>query len=145
MTRTTRSLTLAIAGLAMTALAAAGYVAARRGVPVRLGAAPDSVVLADSAKAKCRGMSSDAQMDCYDTVLVPLVKAHGVRTAMATLDQIASSETQIKVDGHVYAHAIGIAAGRAGGDMGQTFASCNEIFQSGCYHGVIQAYFESVH
>src|SRR5438094_8385415 len=34
-----------------------------------------------------------------------------------------------------------MAAGR-GADIRRAFTDCTEIFQSGCYHGVIQAYFE---
>jgi len=84
-------------------------------------------------------------MDCYDGFLVPLVAAHGVRTALGTLNVLGTRDAQLRADGHVYAHAIGIAAGRAGrADVGRAFASCTEIFQSGCYHGVIQAYFEDV-
>lgn len=84
-------------------------------------------------------------MECYDGFLVPLVASHGVRTAMGTLNVLGAQDAQLRVDGHVYAHAIGIAAGRAGhGDVARAFTSCTEIFQSGCYHGVIQAYFENV-
>ena len=108
---------------------------------------PDSIALADSALRTCRGLpgGGDAQMDCYDAFLDPLVAARGVRTAMGTLSVLGARDPQLRVDGHVYAHAIGITAGRAGGaDLSGAFASCTEIFQSGCYHGVIQAYFERV-
>jgi hypothetical protein len=145
MSTTTR--TLSLSALALVVVAAGGYVVTRHTAAAHGDAAvPDSIALADSALKKCRGLQADAQMDCYDAFLVPLVASHGVRTAMGTLNRLGASDAQLKVDGHVYAHAIGIAAGRAGGaDMGRTFASCTEIFQSGCYHGVIQAYFEDVH
>lgn len=108
-------------------------------------AAQDSTALADSALRTCHGLAEGAQIDCYDNFLVPLVASHGVRAAMATLDALGARDAQVRADGHVYAHAIGIAAGRAGhADVARTFASCSEIFQSGCYHGVIQAYFEQV-
>ena len=65
---------------------------------------------------------------------------------MGTLDVLGARDAQLRADGHVYAHAIGIAAGRAAGaDVAAAFTSCTVIFQSGCYHGVIQAYFERVH
>jgi hypothetical protein len=41
----------------------------------------------------------------------------------------------------VFAHGIGIAAYRSPETVAQTFALCTADFQSGCYHGVIQAYF----
>ncbi len=55
------------------------------------------------------------------------------RAAMATLNALAARD-QSPRDGHVYAHAIGIAAGRAGhADVASVFASCSEIFQAACY------------
>ena len=126
--------------------AAGGYLVTRpRALASRGGAGTDSIALADSALGRCRAQSGDVQMDCYDGFLVPLVAARGVRTALGTLNVMAARDAQLRVDSHVYAHAIGIAAGRAGrADVGRAFASCTEIFQSGCYHGVIQAYFEDV-
>jgi len=127
--------------------AAGGYLVTRPRPPAasRSGPATDSIALADSAVGTCRAAAGDAQMDCYDAFLVPLVASHGVRTTMGALHVLGTRDDQVRADGHVYAHAIGIAAGRAGrADVGRAFADCNEIFQSGCYHGVIQAYFEDV-
>ena len=126
--------------------AAAGYLVARPRVPARRGGTlTDTVALADSALRMCREPPAGSPMDCYDGFLVPLVAARGVRTALGTLDVLGTRDAQLRTDGHVYAHAIGITAGRAArADVGRAFASCTEIFQSGCYHGVIQAYFEDV-
>jgi hypothetical protein len=142
----TRALSFAVLGLF--AAGAGGCLAARDQAgasQARQGPTPDSIALADSALRMCRGLSGDAQMDCYDGFLDPLVASRGVRTAMGTLNALGARDPQLRVDGHVYAHAIGITAGRAGGaDLSRAFASCTETFQSGCYHGVIQAYFERV-
>jgi len=43
--------------------------------------------------------------------------------------------------GYVYAHAIGMHAFDADKNVERTFSSCTDAFQSGCYHGVIEAYF----
>src|SRR5690242_3305658 len=141
---TMRTVSLVILGLAV--VAAGGYVATRR--TVALSRAPsdgDSTGLADSAQAVCGGVSGDAQSDCYDRFLLAAVRAHGVRTALGTLSVLAAHDAQLRADGHVFAHAIGIAAGRAAVDnVAGAFTSCTVIFQSGCYHGVIQAYFERV-
>ncbi len=143
---TPRRTTLSLAALGLVVAAAGGYLATRpRALASRGGAGTDSIALADSALGRCRAQSGDVQMDCYDGFLVPLVAARGVRTALGTLNVLGTRDAQLRTDGHVYAHAIGIAAGRAGrGDVGRAFASCTEIYQSGCYHGVIQAYFEDV-
>ena len=129
---------------ALVAVIGSGYAVARNRVPRLTGTPNDSLVLADSAYRACGRLSGDARQSCYERMLVPLVRARGVRIAMGTLNRIGELDAVVKNDGHVYAHAIGIEAGKAGGDVSQAFASCTEIFQSGCYHGVIQAYFETV-
>jgi hypothetical protein len=62
---------------------------------------------------------------------------------MGTLNRLEAIDVDAKRDGHVYAHGIGIAAGKRGGDIAKTFSMCDESNQSGCYHGVIQAYFDA--
>lgn len=41
----------------------------------------------------------------------------------------------------MFAHSIGLSALRDSATVSAAFGQCTEIFQSGCYHGVIQAYF----
>ena len=60
---------------------------------------------------------------------------------MGALSILAKRDTDVADDGHVYAHGIGIAAYRDPQTVGETFSRCTAEFQSGCYHGVIQAYF----
>ncbi len=78
---------------------------------------------------------------CYETLLVPLAKEGKVKLAMGALGQLSAMDPGVRRDGHVYAHAIGIAAGDNASDVAAAFTQCSESFQSGCYHGVIQAYF----
>jgi hypothetical protein len=63
-----------------------------------------------------------------------------VKISMGALNRMGRN-AEIRRTGHVYAHAIGIAAGSAEHDIAKTFTQCSESFQSGCYHGVIQAWF----
>ena len=60
---------------------------------------------------------------------------------MQLLDEAAARDADLRRDGHIYAHGIGIAAYTTADEVGRTFALCTPAFQSGCYHGVIQAYF----
>src|SRR6185503_2614468 len=145
MSKAVRSISLA--AVVLVALGAGGYVISRRGLPFRHDTVvADSIALADSARRQCGNGTYEARQTCLEGILVPIVTSRGVRTAMGTLNAIGARDEQVRSDGHVYAHAIGIAAGKAGlDDIGKTFATCTEIFQSGCYHGVIQAYFETVH
>jgi hypothetical protein len=63
---------------------------------------------------------------------------------MDVLSVIGALDEDVQRDGHVYAHAIGITGFQSDPDVGKTFARCSELFQSGCYHGVIQAYLDHV-
>ncbi len=103
----------------------------------------DSTALALSAYHRCASFSGDSKIDCYSKVLDSLASRGQVRVAMGTLAQLALLDVDAKRDGHVYAHGIGIAAGKSGGDVAKTFAMCDESNQSGCYHGVIQGYFDA--
>jgi hypothetical protein len=60
---------------------------------------------------------------------------------MAALLLLSHEDDDVARDGHVLAHGIGIAAYQSPETVSQTFALCTADFQSGCYHGVVQAYF----
>lgn len=135
-----------IAAILLLGVVAAGYGVARRTASGRLtNTLSDTLVYADSARRLCSGVASDRQQSCYEGFLYPLISERGVKVAMGTLHRLGDLEASVRQNSHVYAHGVGITAGKLGGDVSATFASCTEIYQSGCYHGVIQAYFETVH
>ena len=102
----------------------------------------DSASMAKLIVRECR--AAKVRSSCYETPLVEAALAGHVRLAMGALGQIGAADIDVKRDGHVYAHAIGIAAGKLPGDIVQTFDQCSEAYQSGCYHGVIQARFAAL-
>jgi hypothetical protein len=105
-------------------------------------AAPaDSIQVANDLFKRCSTVYGDARTDCYSRPLDSLATLGQVRTAMGALAHLGELDIDVKRDGHVYAHGIGIAGGKRGGDIAATFAMCDPSNQSGCYHGVIQAYF----
>jgi hypothetical protein len=104
-------------------------------------AANDSVALAAAARARCGLLSGKPRRACFEDVLLQLVKQDRVRLAMGTLDLLGQRDPDIRRFGHDYSHVVGINAWAPGKDLGAAYAACNELFQSGCYHGVIQAYF----
>ena len=124
---------------------AAGYGVARRSTPGGLtGTLADTLVYADSARRACAGVAQESRQSCYEGQIMPLISTRGVKVAMGTLHRLGDLEASVRQNSHVYAHGVGIMAGKMGGNVNETFASCTEIYQSGCYHGVIQAYFETV-
>ena len=107
-----------------------------------VGAGTDSIALAKVALDSCSKINGD-KIPCYEKHLIPLVDRGGPKLAMGTLMQVANGDRDVRGFGHVYAHAIGIHAFDADKNVERTFSSCTDAFQSGCYHGVIEAYFAS--
>ncbi len=105
----------------------------------RLSASSDSIGLGRRLHDGCSDKST--RQKCLESQLVPLANEGKVKLAMGALAQLAALDSDVGADGHVYAHAIGIAAGKNVSDVAGAFTQCSESFQSGCYHGVIQAWF----
>jgi len=106
-------------------------------------AAGDTSGLADLALRQCRFLVRESKQTCYENYFVALSDSGRVRLALGALAALADKDRQVQADGHVYTHIVGIRAWAPGRDVGKVFESCTGLFQSGCYHGVIQAYFMS--
>lgn len=92
----------------------------------------------------CRSRDYARQLSCHETRLLDLLQDGGVARAMAVAERMGDLDHEVERQGHVYAHAIGLAAYTDPESVGSAFASCTPAFQSGCYHGVIQSFFVDV-
>ena len=72
------------------------------------------------------------------------MRREGLGAAMTALERLGQADETVRRDGHLYAHSLGLAAYRGDDRTGAVFAQCSPIFQSGCYHGVIQAHFAAL-
>ncbi len=93
------------------------------------------------AVLRCSARTRQEKQSCYERALLDRLSAEGVADALSTLELVASADLDVERDGHVYTHAIGIEAYRENPSMPDVFPECTALFQSGCYHGVIQAHF----
>lgn len=118
----------------------AGASQVREASAAELPVATDSIEQARLALDSCSKIQGD-KIPCYEKHLIPLVDVGGPKLAMGTLMQVANADRDVRGFGHVYAHAIGMHAFEADKNVERTFSSCTDAFQSGCYHGVIEAYF----
>ncbi|HEX2202846.1 MAG TPA: hypothetical protein VHG91_06100 [Longimicrobium sp.] len=89
----------------------------------------------------CRQAEWEARQTCLEGALVSTIEPAGVDRTMGALLKLAAADEDIRREGHVLAHGIGIAAYESPETVSRTFALCTADFQSGCYHGVIQGYF----
>lgn len=115
------------------------------GMMMALASAPGwSGTTAQDLVEACRNKQSKAKSSCYEQGLLNVLARSGVKTAMETLAAAAELDRDVQRDGHVYAHVVGITAYDRNKDVGEIFRSCSPLFQSGCYHGVIQSYLQDV-
>jgi hypothetical protein len=103
--------------------------------------ADDSTVVAAFAETRCRLLQGEKRKSCFEDVLLQLVRQDRIRLALGSLNLLGQRDAQIRRFGHDYSHVIGINAWTPGKNLGDVYLQCSELFQSGCYHGVIQAYF----
>ncbi len=103
--------------------------------------AGDTTALATLAVQQCRGGPADSSRACYEDYFLQLAKGERVRLALGALEQLGKRDPQVERDGHGYTHVIGIRAWKPGDDVSAKFRSCTGLYQSGCYHGVIQSWF----
>lgn len=107
----------------------------------QLATAGDTVGLASLAKRQCSGSNADSSRQCYENYFLALAKGERVRLSLGALERLGKEDPQVARDGHSYTHVIGIRAWKPGDDVSTKFRSCTGLFQSGCYHGVIQSWF----
>ncbi|MGH7505142.1 MAG: hypothetical protein ACRELX_05810, partial [Longimicrobiales bacterium] len=121
---------LLLAAIALLALAAARPVVAQT-----------ADALARSAHRECGGEAPLEKIACYEAALTPVARAGDLPRALSAVEALAALDPEVRRDGHLYVHGLGIAAYDPGRDVAETFIRCSELFHAGCYHGVIQAYF----
>ncbi len=94
-----------------------------------------------AALEECEPRGGGAKQDCYEPVLLAELERGGVGSALAMLSALGAADIDVERDGHVYTHAIGIRAYSPDVPVADVFGQCTTLYQSGCYHGVIQAHF----
>jgi hypothetical protein len=94
--------------------------------------------------AACAGRPLEERVACYEPRVLDELRGVGVARALRLVERLAAHDAQVRRDGHVLAHVIGIAAYEGEASVGRLFAECTPAFQSGCYHGVVQAHFAAL-
>ena len=108
--------------------------------------AADSAAVADSLLRLCRPQvkrSIDDYSTCIGDGIAALSSAGNIGLAMATLDRIVHSDPSLILLGHPLAHALGYAVRSTPATATALLSECDDRYQSGCYHGILQRYFDA--
>ncbi|MEA2706804.1 MAG: hypothetical protein QOH22_1592 [Gemmatimonadaceae bacterium] len=106
----------------------------------------DSSVVADSLLKVCRAHrthSIDAYSTCLGDGIASLSSAGNIALAMGALDLIVHDDESLVLLGHPLAHALGYAVRSTPVTATRLLTECDDRYQSGCYHGILQRYFDA--
>jgi hypothetical protein len=106
----------------------------------------DSATVADSLLALCKPHvkhSIDAYSTCIGDGIASLSSAGNIALAMGTLDYVIHSDPSLVLLGHPLAHALGYAVRSTPTTATRLLSQCDDRYQSGCYHGILQRYFDA--
>ncbi|HLA14296.1 MAG TPA: hypothetical protein VJZ25_04665, partial [Gemmatimonadaceae bacterium] len=104
----------------------------------------DSARVADSLLKACRPHekhSLDAYSGCIADGISALSSAGNIALALGTLDRVIHDEPTLERVVHPLAHALGYAVPSTPGTASLLLGQCDDRYQSGCYHGILQRYF----
>jgi hypothetical protein len=106
----------------------------------------DSALVADSLLKLCRVHRADsinAYSTCVGDGIASLSSAGNIALAMGTLDRIVHDDQSLVLLGHPLAHALGYAVRSTPATATRLLSECDDRYQSGCYHGILQRYFDA--
>jgi len=106
----------------------------------------DSALVADSLLKLCQPHvvhSIDAYSTCIGDGIGSLSSAGNIALAMGTLDLIVHRDPSLVLLGHPLAHALGYAVRSTPATATRLVSECDDRYQSGCYHGILQRYFDA--
>ena len=106
----------------------------------------DSAIVADSLLRLCSARvaeSIDVYATCLGDGIGALSSAGNIALAMGVLDKIVNSNPSLILLGHPLAHALGYAVRSTPATATLLLSQCDDRYQSGCYHGILQRYFDA--
>jgi len=106
----------------------------------------DSAFVADSLLRLCKSHvaeSIDAYATCLGDGIGALSSAGNITLAMGVLDKVVHRDPSLILLGHPLAHALGYAVRSTPATATQLLSECDDRYQSGCYHGILQRYFDA--
>jgi hypothetical protein len=92
----------------------------------------------------CRLPVVEAKMSCFQQQLDEALKTGGTEQALSLLETLATEDSDALRETHPLVHHLGQRSFAHYGSAAEAMAHCRDVFWSGCYHGVLQAYLTSL-
>jgi hypothetical protein len=102
---------------------------------------PNSIDLSRSPDINALHQECEGKISCFQMALEEIVKDHGTGEALLVIEQLAPKDRTLLNEAHNLTHYVGRFSYQHYKDVSQVIFECKESFQSGCYHGVLEAYF----
>jgi hypothetical protein len=87
---------------------------------------------------------ASAFADTLADQLIAEVHTHGTKAAMDLLERLTKENPEADREQHALVHELGKANYAYHKDVQAALAACDTRFWSGCYHGTLQAYFQTL-
>ncbi len=94
--------------------------------------------------AACRVLPFDERIQCYQQQLETVLQNEGTEKAITALEQITAEDPEALREAHPLVHHVGQRSFSRYGTAPLALSHCRDVFWSGCYHGVLQAYLSSL-
>lgn len=105
--------------------------------------AGDSTAVATFAVDRCKLLRGKQRQRCYEEILFAMTERQKVRLAMDAMSVLSRMDPSSQRYGHDLAHVVGINSWKPKRDVSNVYDQCTGLYQSGCYHGVVQAYLDA--
>ena len=92
----------------------------------------------------CRALPFDEKMHCYQQRLESVLQTQGTEQALTALEEITAQDPEALREAHPLVHHVGQQSFTRYGTAPLALSHCRDVFWSGCYHGVLQAYLSSL-
>jgi hypothetical protein len=103
-----------------------------------------AVFAADEDLSACGRLSVEQKLRCYQERLEAAIQSEGTEQALSLLEALTKQDADAEREAHPLVHHIGQRSFVHYGEAARAMSHCRDIFWSGCYHGVLQAYLGSL-
>jgi hypothetical protein len=92
----------------------------------------------------CTQAQVEDKLRCFQDRLEAVIKTEGTEQALSLLEALTKQDADAEREAHPLVHHIGQRSFAYYGEAAKAMSHCRDVFWSGCYHGVLQAYLGSL-